>query len=160
MRNRRGNGRPAVSLFPFLSILVCLMGVLAFITVAVALLSAANPIVRLSGTDFKNGSRARRETTKQPVFIECHGDRLVIHPQGREVPLERMEEESSPFLELIDRLALNREREYVIFAVYPDGIRCFGNGRRMAEQREIDLGFEPMLQGWQLRFDSQKQGGS
>jgi hypothetical protein len=159
MSNWRAN-KPTVSLFPFLSILVCLMGVLAFITVAVALLSATNPVVRLTRAETAAANRPARDVTKQPVFVECHEDRLVIHPRGQEVSLEQMAAASSPFIQLMDRLAARREREYVIFAVYPDGISCFQSGRKLAERQGIDLGFEPMLEGWQLRLDGQKDGGS
>jgi hypothetical protein len=136
------------------------MGVFAFITVAVALLSATNPIVHLTPVHLGAGNRPSQGSTKQPFFVECHGDRMVIHPQGQKVSPEQMDQAGSPFLRLLDRLAARREREYVIFAVYPDGLSCFDGARKLVEERGIDLGFEPMLAGWQLRFDRQKQKGS
>lgn len=161
---RRQRREATVSLFPFLSILVCLMGVLAFITVAVALLSASNPVVELRPVDSAAAGRPGGETAKRPVFVECHGNRLVIHSGERQVPhevaLEAIAAESSRFMELIERLNARREREYVIFAVYPDGLECFEQGRRLAEERDIDLGFEPMLAGWRLGLDGRRPGGT
>lgn len=141
---RRRRERATVSLFPFLSILVCLMGVLAFIMIGIAVVSATNPGVTIK----MEGSH-----TKRPTFVECHGDQLVLHPERLQVPLYKMEAEGSPFMRLIDRLVRHKTQEYVIFAIYPSGIDCFYKGRSIAKKRGIDFGFEPMLEGWQLRLE-------
>ncbi len=150
------NRAPSVSLFPFLSILVCMMGVLAFITVAIGLLSATNPNVRL--TEQKRA--AGNGTDMVPIWVECHGDRMVLHPEDRQVALEDMQQPASPFMELVERLAQERDHEYVIFAVFPDGVPCFRDARRVMERRNLDLGFEPMEAGWQIQFDQPTPGES
>ncbi len=152
------NRAPAISLFPFLSILVCMMGVLAFMTVAIALLSATNPVVQLTREQRPDSDGSPGKPEKEPVFVECHGNRMVIHPQGQNVPLEDMLVAAAPFMKLIDRIEANREREYVIFAVFPDGLSCFQEARSVMEQRDLDLGFEPMLAGWRIRDDQPIKG--
>jgi len=150
---RRAQARP-VSLFPFLSILVCLMGVLAFVMVSIAVLAATNPTVRLSARP----SDGNGHGGKTPVFVECHGDHLRIHPEGTEQPLATLEAPGSTFLRLVDRLAAARDREYAFFFVYPQGIETFLRAREVIEARELDLGYEPMLEGWQLDLANPPEG--
>ena len=82
---RARNELASVSLFPFLSILVCLMGILAFIMVSIVLISTANPDIAIE----MQGQR-----TKTPAFVECHGSHLVLHPDRARVPLTRAFETS------------------------------------------------------------------
>lgn len=142
---RRRAQAPPVSLFPFLSILVCLMGVLAFVMVSIAVLAATNPTVRIAELP----TRANGNGGKTPVFVECHGDHLVIHPERTEQPLATLELPGSPFQRLVERLDAS-DREYAFFTIYPEGIEAFLQARNVIEARGLDLGYEPMLDGWQL----------
>ncbi|PSB42786.1 hypothetical protein C7B80_26250 [Cyanosarcina cf. burmensis CCALA 770] len=45
-----------------------------------------------------------------------------------------------------------RDREYLIVAVRPDGIDVFKEVRRLVEQKNIDIGFEPIDEGWRLKL--------
>jgi hypothetical protein len=74
-----------------------------------------------------------------------------------------MDEEDSPFMRLLDRVRQHRNQEYILFTIYPDGIECFYKGRVLVERKNkalgfhedegIDLGFEPLLQDWQLHLE-------
>lgn len=139
----RRSDEAAISLFPFLSILVCMMGVLAFIMVSVAVVSATNPKVELDWESLTSNER-------KAVIVECRGDALFMHSEGQEVPLEDLEAKESPFIGLIDGIAETKEDAYLFIVVFPDGIGCFYRVRDMAESRKIDLGFEPLLENWQL----------
>jgi hypothetical protein len=154
---RRRAEAPPVSLFPFLSILVCLMGVLAFVMVSVAVLAATNPTVLLP--ERPEGGESNGNGGKTPVFVECHAEHLRIHPEGTEQPVATLAAPGSDFLGLLDRLEASRDREYVLFAVYPAGIDTFLRARALVEARELELGYEPMLEGWRLDLGSQGEGG-
>ena len=131
-----------MSLFPFLSILVCLMGILAFIMVALVLISTFNPDVAIE---------LEGQSEKQPVFVECHGSKMLLHPTKQVVPLLEIDKANSLFVDLVDRISKKSRTSYVIVFIYPDGISCFNRARAIVEARKVDLGFEPVLAGWKLK---------
>ena len=135
----------SISLFPFLSILVCLMGILAFIMVAIVLISTANPEISI---------RLQGQKAKTPAFVECHGGHMILHPNRTRVPLDRAFEAGSPFIGLLDEVAAKASTSYVIVFVYPEGIGCFREARALIEERALDIGYEPVLKGWRLRLES------
>lgn len=132
-----------VSLFPFLSILVCLMGVLAFIMVAIVLISTANPDIEI---------KMAGQTEKTPVFVECREDQMVLHPDQETETLVQASAPGSAFQRLIDFVAADAANRYVIVFVFPKGIECFQQARDVIEDRNLDIGYEPVLDGWRLRL--------
>ena len=142
----RARGEMAsVSLFPFLSILVCLMGVLAFIMVAIVLISTANPDIAIN----MDG-----QTEKTPVFVECREDHMVLPADQLTESLDQASAPDSAFQRLIDYVAADAANRYVIVFVYPQGITCFQQARSIIENRKLDIGYEPVLEGWQLRLEA------
>lgn len=148
-RHRREEA--TVALFPFLSILICMMGILAFIMVSTAMVSAARPKVQF---EFEGTH------TKRPIFVECHKEGPIVHPERLQMSLQTMQAVGSPFMQLLDRVGQRKNEEYILFIIYPDGIACFQRGRNLiqaqnatrglAKSQGIELGFEPFLEGWQL----------
>ena len=74
------------SLFPFLSVLACAIGVLIVIIGGQNLiaLGSSDQIIEVTGT-LKG---------KTPVYVECDRDGIVIHPEGLRVPLTELHERS------------------------------------------------------------------
>ncbi|MBN2310798.1 MAG: hypothetical protein JXR94_17625 [Candidatus Hydrogenedentes bacterium] len=128
MRERRGTDVQRPSLFPFLSVLVCLMGVLMFLAVAVALTSlesaASNVALQIEWDSTK--------TPKQPIYLECTADGARDLESGR-LFRKGDEDESvilenwagTPFTDLLAELASERQDRYIMFVVRPDGLEVF-----------------------------------
>ena len=58
---------------------------------------------------------------------------------------------NSALEKLLAQVSDRREQEYLIVAVRPDGIDVFDKVRDMVEQKRIDIGYEPIDEGWQLK---------
>lgn len=146
------------SLFPFLSILVCTAGVLAFIILAIGTLSVVAPSVEV-----KSRGEETSKSRKQPLYVECHEKHLLIHPEKITVPYDSIGSVGSEFMQFLRRVAGNAARQYVVFAIYPDGVKTFRQAQAATDElneqmmnlrkaRPIDIGYEPLNYGWRLKI--------
>lgn len=149
MRRARGRGRraPAAELFPFLSVLACMIGtlVLVIISITSGVLGSRRSIV-LVARDSQG-----RNLTLQPRYVEVRGDGVLLHPGEVFVPESELERLGTPLHALLREVSANRDREYVIVALRPDGYPHFDRVRAQVERRGIQIGYEPVDAGWTLR---------
>ena len=128
------------SLFPFLSVLTCAIGVLIVIISGQNLIAigTADQIIELS-----DETRGR-----QPRFVECTREGIVIHPEGRRVPLAEVNlDDDSVFGKLVEDLKTNRRERYLVLLIRTDGIESFDRCRYLAMKSKIDMG-KDAIPGW------------
>lgn len=137
----------AAELFPFLSVLACMIGTLVLVIIAVAtgVLGSRRSIVLVARDSHG------RNLTLQPRYVEVRGDGVVLHPGQQFVPAEDVLRSGTPLRRLLEEVRQNRTREYVIVAVRPDGFALFDDVRTQVENRGIEIGYEPVDAGWVLR---------
>jgi len=130
MRANRSIEHVAPSLFPFLSVLVCMIGAIIFIAAAIAPVS----LTRASSQVEIFVERTGTWHDRQPVFIECNGDtarsldgRFVFARQPEEDVASDKRWSGTPFTEFLS--SLRGGREYVLFVVRPDGREVFSTLR-------------------------------
>ena len=147
MRRRIKKHKNELELFPFLSVLACTIGslILLIIVISTQTLDSNPEVTIIAQTDI--GVNVR----KQPRYIECKEDGVVIYPSQEFIPVDGLAQSNSPLLRLIAEVKANREREYVIVAVRPKGIKVFQTVRDLIEQEQIDIGYEPIEEGWTLK---------
>jgi len=160
-----------VELFPFLTILLSTMGVLAFISLSL-LFSAPEGTEKLksernSKKSDENGSDSitvKFELIGKPDFIHphyilCLKDKILIHDSGIEIPFN----ENYGYFLFYDYLnsleSLNQSfhekykdnDEYVIFGVYPTGIETYFRCRQILQMfTNLNFGTQPILPNWKL----------
>ena len=144
------------SLFPFLSILTCTSGVLAFIILSIGFLSVASPSITVKARALGEEDR------KQAIYVECHADHVIIHPERLRAPLDSLAAEGARYRQFLERVADRAASEYVVFAVYPQGEKTFREARQAVDDlneknkfwpgRQIDVGYEPLNRGWRLKI--------
>ncbi|MBI5787831.1 MAG: hypothetical protein HZA78_03115 [Candidatus Schekmanbacteria bacterium] len=140
--------REKITLFPFLDIMTSTMGTLLLVLISTTLFSAAQETKKVY---LKIKAEQKGEGAKTPYFIVCEEERIVILPFKMAVPVDQLDAENSFFLDFTNRL--DRARQYIIFAVRPNGIESFKKARRLAEDLNIDIGYEPVEQGWQIEIE-------
>jgi len=127
MRAARYKSHSAPSFFPFLSVLVCVLGVLMFLAAGIAStsLSKATSNVEINIEGFS-------EHDKKPILLECTGetartlDGSRLFTASQEEPLRQSKKfEGTPFTKFLDELSATGSNEYVLFVVRPDGIGAF-----------------------------------
>jgi hypothetical protein len=137
-----------IELFPFLSVLACTIGTLILlIIVASTQILSSQPEVTIVARNEDGQNEA-----KTPFYIECRENGIVIHPGEVFVPQPAIAQPNSALGQLLNRVSARRDREYLIVAVRPDGLEVFREVRDLIEQRDIDIGYEPIDKGWQLKL--------
>lgn len=150
MRQRPSPRRTELELFPFLSVLACTIGTLILLIIVIStetLESSSQVTIVVENQDGQNLS-------KTPRYIECREDGVIIYPSEVFVPENELTQRTSPLIQLIDEVEANRNQEYVIVIVRPKGIEVFYQVRDVIEERDIDIGYEPMEEGLQLKLQS------
>ena len=149
---RRGSPRPPIELelFPFLSVLVCTIGTLILLIIVVTsqILSNQRQVTIVAR------SESGQNQTKTPRYIECQGNGIIIYPSQDLVLKEDIDSPSSALRRLLDEVSSRRNEEYLIVAIRPDGIDVFDKVRNLIEKENIDIGFEPIDEGWRLKIKS------
>ncbi|MGB5595518.1 MAG: hypothetical protein WBM62_15990 [Crocosphaera sp.] len=139
-----------VELFPFLSILACTIGtlILLIIVLTTQLLRNEREITII----------AKQETTgenqgKIPKYIECREDGVLLHPSQVFVSKSQLNNYRSPLNKLIRDVQRNKDKQYLIVVLRPQGIDVFQEVRDMVEKQGIDIGYEPIDQDWKLKIE-------
>lgn len=149
MRRRSRISKIETELFPFLSVLACTIGTLILLIIVVSTETLSdNPEVTIIAK-----SEDGLNKQKQPRYIECKGDGVVIYPSEIFVPLAQLNQANSPLLKLIAEVKEKQDQEYVIVAVRPSGIEVFQQVRELIETEGIDIGYEPIEEGWKLKIN-------
>jgi len=153
-RRRQGSG-VAVDLFSFLNIMAATIGVQTLLIVIMALQ------IRPGGqaVQFLPGNSDGNRSGKQANYVLCQGDGQLdlVGPAGRQT-IARTDPQLDRFL---DGIAKARTPQYLVIGVKPNGYPDFDWVRRKAEQRKIDLGYEPIDANWQVRLpQAQPQQGA
>lgn len=144
--------RTEVELFPFLSILACTIGTLILLIIVLTTQALEKQEVALIAKTENGENRS-----KSPRYIECRKDGVVLYPSEEFVPQEQLDDPNSALTKLIDRVKANRDREYLIVALRPNGIDVFEQVRALVEGEGIDIGYEPIDSSWQLTIQQEAE---
>lgn len=150
MRKRSFSRSPTeIELFPFLSVLACTIGtlILLIIVLTTQMFEEQREVVILAKTE--RGKNA----VKTPRYIECREDGIIIYPSETFVPQSQLNNDNSPLAQLLAEIEKNVQKQYLIVAIRPDGFEGFQKVREMVEKRGIDLGYEPLDEGWKLKIE-------
>ena len=149
MRRRSKSNKIVLELFPFLSVLACTIGSLILLIIVVSTETLNNnPEVTIIAR-----SEGGVNQKKQPRYIECKEDGIVIYPRQEFVSKSDMTKSHSPLTKFINEVKKNKDKEYIIVAVRPSGIEVFDTLRDIIMGEEIDIGYEPIEEDWVLKFD-------
>lgn len=149
MRRRSKSSKIVLELFPFLSVLACTIGSLILLIIVVSTETLNdNPEVTIIAK-----SQAGINQKKQPRYIECKEDGIIIYPSQEFVSKTKMKKPNSPLTKFINEVKKNKDKEYIIVAVRPSGIEVFDTLRDLIMAEEIDIGYEPIDEDWILKFE-------
>ena len=153
---RRKTKDPEFSLFPFLSVLVAVMGTLILIIAGMTQIGLASPKQRVEVDAFDPGR-------KNPVYVECQKEGILIHPDDPTtgvasfVPRRDLEQPDSAFYALRTRLQYDASR-YLQMLVRQDGVATFNDVRAAVSDLGIDVGYEPLFGNGDVRFHQKGRG--
>ena len=150
IRRRRHTLKPEQNLESFMDILTCTIGIF-ILMIIIMTMQAVNQqeVTIVAKTEGENGVNK----SKNPRYIECRSNGVILYPGEEFVPQEKLNEPNSAMTKFITQMQENRDREYLIVAVRANGIDTFKLVRNIVERAEIDIGYEPIDANWQLKFE-------
>ncbi len=168
---RHASHPPRVTLFPFLSVLLSTMGVLAFLSISFLL------VVPQDADSLSTPKRIKFEWVGapgyvKPIFIRCYADRIeyynLFDNQDYTIKLEELLDQlqgDNP--ELLSYLAqlfqlntsikkqFGKTEYYPLLLVYPDGVLTSELLLVVIEKiGGLNFGLEPMLPIWEVPYQS------
>ncbi len=141
-----------VELFPFLAVLACTIGTLILLIIVLtsqALEPQEAVVVAKTEADRKGANQ-----DKTPIYIECRQNGFVLHPSKEFAPRADLYDEQSPLRKAIANLKANKDEQYLIVILRPDGLEMFNKIRELVAQEGIDIGYEPLEFGLELTIES------
>ena len=151
-RNIYRKRQTEVELFPFLSVLACTIGTLILLIIVLttqALEPQEAVVVAKVDPDGQGANKA-----KTPLYIECRQDGFILHPDKEFAPRADLYDEQSRLRKMIADLKANKDKEYLIVILRPDGLEMFEKVRNLVQQEGIDIGYEPLEYGLELKIES------
>ena len=152
MMHRRSFSKKSleIELFPFLSILACTIGtlILLIIVLTTQILKNEREITIIAKQE-----TAGENQGKIPKYVECREDGVLLHPSQKFVPKSQLNNSRSPLNQLIREVQKNKDKQYLIVVLRPQGIEVFQQVRDMVEKQGIDIGYEPIDQDWKLKIE-------
>ena len=137
-------------MLPFIGLLMCILGVLLFVTLSIAAL-AIGPNVKEGWLPLESENRK-----KTPVLVEWDGARASIHRDKQVQSIEVFsgaEFSLTPeFKSFLNEATATRNTHYVLFAVRPSGFRNFQFVADQFREKRVDIGYEPIPQDKSVRL--------
>jgi len=151
-RNLYRKQQTEVELFPFLSVLACTIGtlILLIIVLTTQALEPQEAVVVAKADENSKGANQ----DKTPIYIECRQDGFTLHPSKKFAPRADLYDEASPLRKTIADLKANKEEQYLIVILRPDGLEMFDKIRELVQKEGIDIGYEPLEFGLELKIES------
>ncbi len=151
-RNIYRKQQTEVELFPFLSVLACTIGTLILLIIVLTTQALEPQEAVVVAKADENSKGANREKT--PIYIECRQDGFTLHPSKEFAPRADLYDKKSPLRRTIADLKANKDEQYLIVILRPDGLEMFDKIRQLVQQEGIDIGYEPLEYGLELRIES------
>lgn len=151
-RNIYRKRQTEVELFPFLSVLACTIGTLILLIIVLttqALEPQEAVVVAKTDEDSKGINK-----NKTPLYIESRQDGFILHPSKEFAPRADLYDEKSLLRTTIADLKANTDKQYLIVILRPDGLEMFDKVRELVEQEGVDIGYEPLEYGLELKIES------
>lgn len=156
-----------VSLFPFLSVLCAMIGVMMLLLVGVL---GSRVLEAEAAREFSDDGAWPAEgapPTPQPIrlipdpevqvallprLVEVASGKLIAQPEGREYSLAELAADPPALKEFFDKLQAARQEEYLLLLVHPSGVAEYDAVRAYLREKRYNfrIGVEPFAENWQL----------
>lgn len=151
-RSIRRKQQTEVELFPFLSVLACTIGTLILLIIVLTT-QALEPQEAVIVAKTDENSRGSNQN-KTPIYIEARENGFILHPSKDFAPRADLYDEQSALRQTIAKLEANKNKEYLILILRPDGLEMFNKARELVQKQGIDIGYEPLEYGLDLKIES------
>lgn len=145
-RHRRVSNVPSISLFPFIDVLGGTIGILVLLIAIFAIqMQSGSRVIQL----FADTGSVQ---TKSPRYVICDGKGVRLFNGSSEESIRSDSLGDGRLASFLGELQSNSKRLYLIIGVKPSGFEIFKTVRSMAEGLKVDVGYEPLDEGWQIKL--------
>ncbi|MBN2209171.1 MAG: hypothetical protein JW759_07735 [Candidatus Coatesbacteria bacterium] len=88
----------------------------------------------------------------KPIYVECRANEAVVWPVGRVVAMAHGALGGVSFQDWLSAAGVESPGDYVVFLIRPSGIATFDALRGLSEKSGFKVGYEPVLEEWELFF--------
>ena len=137
-------------LLPFIGLLMCVLGVLLFVTLSVAALAL--------GPNASEGWLPLEAENKKkiPILVEWDGKSAIIHLDKKLKSIQAFSDSAgkstSELSSFVNEMITKRNTHYVLFAVRPSGFKDFQLLADEFREKKVDVGYEPISQDKPVRL--------
>lgn len=145
MARQRGS-KIEVNMTSFMDIITGTVGCILMIMLSMILCATENPIkdIIIKAKQIDQGLEE-----KQVRYVEANNEGVTLYPTGQKISTKWMDNPNSGYMEFIRKI--DRDNEYIIFAIRPDGYKSFQKARDIAEKNQVEVGYEPIDKLWNLQ---------
>ena len=144
---------------PFLSIMAIVLKLVSLILVVIVMRIAVNAegkkIVMLGDDDWHG--KTTSDKAKEPRYIDCYQDRVVMYPSLLTNTLESLQQPDNNVEKMLDEVEKNTVKEYVVVLARPDSVKVFRAIRKMIGEHKIDVGYDVLRADYKVDWDKAKQ---
>jgi hypothetical protein len=144
---------------PFLSIMAIVLKLVSLILVVIVMRIAVNAegkkIVMLGDDTWHSKTTAKE--AKEPQYIDCYQDRVVMYPSLLTNTLESLQQPDNDVEKMLDAVEKNAVKEYVVVLARPDSVKVFRAIRKMIGEHKIDVGYDVLRADYKVDWDKAKQ---
>ena len=148
-----------IDVVPYLSIMAIVLKLICLILIVMVMRIAINPdalkVIRYeklwqppeeaeTTTNPQGGSE--KQISREPVYIDCHPDRVEIQPEGKVIQALELSEKNGTFETVIRRLESNSSNEFAIIIARPNSAPIYRFVRRQIAARKLTVGYD-VLEG-------------
>ena len=148
-----------IDVVPYLSIMAIVLKLICLILIVMVMRIAINPdalkVIRYeklwqppeeaeTKTNSQGGSE--KQISREPVYIDCHPDRVEIQPEGKVIQALELSEKNGTFETVIRRLESNSSNEFAIIIARPNSAPIYRFVRRQIAARKLTVGYD-VLEG-------------
>jgi hypothetical protein len=158
MAKRKRYEKIDINVEPFLSIMAIVLKLISLILVVIVMRIAMNPkakrIISLSGLW---SGRGNVETIKEPTYLDCNPDYVVIYPGNIKVTWDDLQKPLNPVEKVLDKVQANRADQYIVVMARPKSIRLYRAIRSLIGKRPIDVGHDAVDADFEVNWDEARK---
>jgi hypothetical protein len=145
---------PALSLFPFLSVLMCAIGLMSivFASSSITTLNSKSQKFTLIITPEENAPKRPWDDRLHPVYFVCSGDGVRVFFSGRErvdilLPVQGESQQGLATLaDVVRRIRGMADHRWAVLLVKPSGVDNLGRVRSLLDEAGLSYGRWPFAE--------------
>ena len=146
----------SIDVEPFLSIMAIVLKLVSLILVVIVMRIALDPygkiIVNISDDNTWH-SKTTADKAKEPRYIDCHEDHVILYPSHVTNTLENLQQPDNAVEKMLEEVEKNAVKEYVVVMARPDSVKVFRSVRKMIGEHKIDVGYDVLNADYKIDWE-------